>query len=360
MLNHTKSPFWPLAGRRRADEADDQPAGVETSPDVSSRLGSLMEQIDAGIAQSMERERSIQAGRRRQFAAEPPAPKVELPQAAVSQVAALQAAALAGAAAADPAAKPEPPKPEPPKVEHGSISSIHVEAPEEPVEIDPATNEALRAIAEQRKAAEALLLETCVLEERIKNEAIAAKAARAYEAAAKQAESAAAKVKTIAVAEAEARQRAEGSLHDRSIIVGEMQSIEELLTAKRKDADAAKASIARLEQQLAEAQRAAESVFADVALHESRKRECGTREAAAARSAAEAAARAVARKAELEAAEAEAKTARERAEALKAQLVATEQKGAGEDVQRLAARIAQQVQLARTSHNGYLNGKKAS
>lgn len=326
ILNQTKSPFWSLGGRRR--DRDETDLAVETSPEVSNKLGSLMQQLDAGIAQSIERERAVQTGRKRP-AAEPAAAAVEI--------------------------KAEVPA-ETPKVELGVIEP---DAQPEAVEADPATTEALRLIAEQRKAAEALLSETRALEDQIKNAAAAAHASRAYQAAKSKSDSAAAKVETVAAAEAEAKQRAEALVHDHSLLAGELKSIEDMVASKRREADAAKAEIAELERKLGEMQRSAQTVFSDLALHESRARECVTRETAAARSAAEAAARAAARKAERETAEAAAQTAQERAEALKAELPLT-QDGAIENLQRLTARISEQAQLARSLRNGSLNGQKAS
>jgi chromosome segregation ATPase len=286
-----------------------------------------MSQLDAGIAQSTERERATQAGRRRD-----------------------------SAAAAEPAAAAVPA--ETPKVELGVIEPSSDQAGA--AEVDPATSEALRLIADQRMAAEALLSETRALEDEIKNAAAAAHATRAYQAAKTKAEAAVAKVEAAVAAEAESKQRAEALVHDHSVLSGELKSIEQIVASKRREADATKAEIAELERKLSEKQSAAQSVFSDLALHESRARECSSRETAAARSAAEAAARAAARKAEREAAEASMQAASERADILKAALPAVQDAGAIEDLQRLTARITEQVQLARTLRKGSLNGQKAS
>jgi len=218
----------------------------------------------------------------------------------------------------------------------------------------------LRLIADQRKAAEALLSETRALEDQIKNAAVAAQAARAYQTAKAKADAAVAKAEAATVAENEAKQRSEALVHDHSILAGELKGIEGIVAAKRSEADAAKAEIAELERKLSEVQQAAQAVFSDLALHESRARECTARETAAARSAAEAAARTAARKAEREAAEAAVQAALERAELLKAAMPAAHDAGAIEDLQRLTARIAEQAQLARNLRNGSLNGQKAS
>jgi len=334
ILNQTKTPFWSLGGRRRDREEVEEPVEVQTSADVSSKLGNLMDQLDAGIAQSAERERAVQSGRKRES----------------------QAAAAEPAQVAEPAAPPPVPV-ETPKVELGVIEPEPAQATDE---VDPATVEALRLIADQRKAAEALLVETRALEDQIKNAAAAAQASRLYEAAAAKAKTALAKAESAAAAEVEARQRADGSEHDHSVIANELKSIEAIVAAKRKEADAAKAEIAEIERQLGDLQRAAQSVLSDLTMHESRARECGTREGAAARSAAEAAARAAARKTEREAAEAAATAARERAESLEAQLPSSGETGAMEDLQRLTERITEQVKLARSLRNGSLHGYKAS
>jgi DNA repair exonuclease SbcCD ATPase subunit len=338
ILNQTKSPFWSLGGRRRDRDETDEPTDVQTAPEVSSKLGSLMQQLDAGIAQSTERERATQAGRRREIhAVTDPAPADSAP-------------------VAEPAAAAAPA--ETPKVELGVIEPT----PEpEALEVDPATSEALRLIADQRKAAEALLSETRALEDQIKNAAVAAQATRAYQAAKTKAENAMAKAEAAASAEAEAKQRADVLVRDHSVLSSELKSIEQAVASKRREADAAKAEIAELERKLSEKQNATQTIFSDLALHESRARECSARETAAARSAAEAAARAAARKAEREAAEASVQAASERAEVLKAALPAAAQEaGAIEDLQRLTARITEQVQLARSLRNGRLNGQKAS
>lgn len=303
-----------------------------------------MQQLDAGIAQSTERERAVQSGRKRDIhpVADPAPvaePAVEMAQAPVE---------IAKVA-----------KTETARVELGVVERETTQAAEV-IEIDPATTEALRLIADQRKAAEALLSETRALEDQIKNAAVAAQATRAYQAAKSKADMALAKVTAAAAAEEEAKKRSESLVHDHSVLAGELKSIEEIVAVKRHEADSAKVEIAELERKLGEMQRAAQTVFSDLALHESRARECASRETAAARSAAEAAARTASHKGEREAAEASAQAAHERAELLKAALPATQDAGAIEDLQRLTARITEQVQLARNLRNGSLNGQKAS
>lgn len=352
ILNQTKQPFWSLGGRRRDRDETDESADGQSTPEVSSKLGNLMSQLDAGIAQSTERERATQAGRRRETAAaaEPAAaaapaeaPKAETPKAETPKGG---------------APKAETPKAEASKVELGVIEPSSDQA--ESVDVDPATSEALRLIADQRLAAEALLSETRALEDQIKNAAVAAQATRAYQTAKAKADAAVAKVEAAASAEAEAKKRADVLVHDHSVLSNELKGIEQTVAAKRREADAAKAEIAELERRLSEIQHSSQTVFSDLALHESRVRECTARETAAARSAAEAAARAASRKAEREAAEALVQAATERADVLKAALPAVQDEGAIEDLQRLTARITEQVQLARKLRTGSLNGQKAS
>ncbi|HZZ00735.1 MAG TPA: hypothetical protein VFE36_14300 [Candidatus Baltobacteraceae bacterium] len=308
---------------------------METAPEASSKLGSLMQQLDAGIAQSTERERATQQGRRRDLQpVADPAPVVQ------------SSSTVAEAPA------------ETPKVELGVIERDS--SPLLAVEVDPATSEALRLIADQRRAAEALLSETRALEDQIKNAAVAAQAMRAYKSAKAKADEAVAKVTSIVAAEAEAKQRADALVRDHSVLASELKSIETLVSAKRSEADAAKVEILELERRLSELQRTSQTVLSDLALHESRGRECSARETAAARSAAEAAARAGSRKTEREAAEAAAQAAHTSAEALEAALPPVQESGTIEDLRLLTARITEQVQLARNLRNGSLNGQKAS
>lgn len=341
IFKQSKPSFWSLTGRRDTVVEDEL---EQTPDDVSSRLGDLMGQLDAGIAQSTEREKVIQAGRRRQAAeADPLNVAAAEPVQPAAEAAPVKLAAAP--APAKPAAAPVPSKPV-----LAAVADPVIEP--EALEDDPEADEALRAIAEQRKAAEALLVEACVLEERIKKEAATAKIVRAYEAAENKAETASARAQAAAVAEEEATQRAGSTLRDHAVLANELKGIEDLLAGKRTEADAAKAQIAALEQQLAQVKHAAETVLSDVELHESRHRECLARETAAARAAAETAARIAARKAEREAAEAEVVAARERAAGLKAQLPSAPESDSMENVARLKARIAEQLQLSRKSHNG--------
>ena len=378
MFNQSKSSFWSRRNSGAAVEEEPQAA-----PEADSRLGSLMDQLDAGIAQSTERERANQAGRQRKAAAA----EVQIPTAAQWVVAGLAEEGPKTSAAATeepeivtplpakpvPHARPEKPivAARPPQAPTeirqapvelrqpvvaavtGVTDAVSGVTPADTAETDPATSQALSATTEQRKAAEALLLEACILEERIQKEAAAAAATRAYEAAEKNAESAAAKAQAAVQAEEDVRTAAETALREHSQLRAELKSIEEAIVVKHGEADAAKAEVAELENRLAEAQRNAQSALADLELHEVRKQEHAAKETAAANAATESAARLVASKTERETAQAEAEAARERARVLKAELPVADASDSQENVERLAARIAEQVQLARRARNGF-------
>jgi hypothetical protein len=208
-----------------------------------------------------------------------------------------------------------------------------------PAASDEGLTVAQRLVAEQRKAAEALLLEACVLEERLNSEVQAAQAASEYAAARAKADGA-------AILEQQAKELARASSEHSAVLAAERGDAEKLVVTTRADAEAAKAQVAELEQQLQDARRLAEQTFSTVGAHEARAKESAAKQAAAEQDAAEALARVVACQAERAAAEAEAKAAEERAEALKKELPVTTQSLAGiNDIQALAARIAKQASV---------------
>jgi hypothetical protein len=209
---------------------------------------------------------------------------------------------------------------------------------------DEATTEALRIIAEQRKAAEALLFEACALEDRLKNEANRAQAAAEYAAAQDQAQNAAS-------AERMAKQVALTKRERHAALATEREDLEELIVTKCAEREAARAKITELEQQLVEAQRSAEQIFSVLAAHEARAKECVEKQTAVEREATEAAVRVTACQAEREAAEMAAKAARERVEALKTESSTNDVAGI-EEARTLAARIAEQAAITRRSRNG--------
>lgn len=216
---------------------------------------------------------------------------------------------------------------------------------------DEATTEALRIIAEQRKAAEALLFEACALEDRLKNEANRAQAAAEYAAAQDKAQNA-------AIAERMANQVALTKRERHAALATERKDLEELMATKCAEREAARAKITELEQQLVEAQRSAEQIFSVVAVHEARAKECVEKQTAVEREATEAAVRVTACQAEREAAEMAAKAARERVEALKTESSTNDVAGI-EEARTLAARIAEQAAITRRSRNGSHRGSES-
>jgi chromosome segregation ATPase len=188
---------------------------------------------------------------------------------------------------------------------------------------DGALKAAQQLMAEQRKAAEALLREVSVLEDRLKNEAQAAQAAVDYDGART-------KVDTAATLEQQAKELAQTASERHGILATERKHAENLAANARADAKALRAQLAEIEQQLLQ--------------RESKASEAAQRESVAEREATEAAERVMACQLATVAAEKEAKEAKERADALKKELPSTAQGFAGiTDVQALAVRIAEQA-----------------
>jgi colicin import membrane protein len=178
-----------------------------------------------------------------------------------------------------------------------------------PVTTNGALDGAQRLIAEQRKAAEALLSEVCALEERLKGEAKAAQAAQAFAAANE-------KAKAAVILEQQAKELAASASESHRALVTEHKNAETKITD--------------LKQQLS-------------AL-EARTKECAAEEIVAERKAGEAKERIVACQAASVAAQKEAKAAEEHAAALKKELPESAQNLVGiNEVQTLAARIAEQA-----------------
>ncbi len=206
-----------------------------------------------------------------------------------------------------------------------------------PAASDAAIVAAQRLVAEQRKAAEALLREACVLEERLKSEAKVAQAVSEY-AMAK------AKAQNATILEQQAKELAQVSSEQRAVLAAELENAERLVATTRGDAEAAEAQVTALEQQLRDAQRSADQALLALESLEAHAKEVAEKQAAAEHEAAEATARAVACQAERATAENEAKAAEERAEALRKELPEPAQTLAGiDDVETLAARIAEQA-----------------
>jgi hypothetical protein len=196
-------------------------------------------------------------------------------------------------------------------------------APETAPSSDDALKAAQQLMAEQRKAAEALLREVAVLEDRLKNEAQAAQAAIDFDGAR-------VKVDKAALLEQQAKELAQTASERHGILATERKHAENLAANARADAKAMRTQLAELEQQLLQ--------------RESKASEALQRESVAEREATEAAERVMACQLATVAAEKEAKEAKERADALKKELPSTTQGFAGiTDVQALAVRIAEQA-----------------
>ncbi len=236
----------------------------------------------------------------------------------------------AAPAAQAPAKSVEPPPAEKALAEAKAVAVAKAENEERPAPAEepaPSGDGALQAaqqlMAEQRKAAEALLREVSVLEERLKNEAQAAQAAGEYT-------NLKAKVENAAILEQQAKELAQTASERHGVLATERKHAENLAANARADAKALRAQLAELEQLLLQ--------------REAKASEAAQRESVAEREAGEAAERVIACQLACVAAENEAKEARERAAALKKDLPSATQGFAGiTDVQALAVRIAEQA-----------------
>ena len=179
-------------------------------------------------------------------------------------------------------------------------------------------------VAEQRKAAEALLLQVAELEQRLQTEAHAAQAAADYTSAKEKAEAA-------AILEQQANELAHAAVEHHSAVLGERQEADKLVVATRADAEAANAKVAELQEKLRDARRLADQSLSALAPRENRAKELAASEAAAQRKAAEAAASVIACQSARAQAEKEAEEAKKWAEALTSEIA------------ELSTRIAQQA-----------------
>ena len=179
-------------------------------------------------------------------------------------------------------------------------------------------------VAEQRKAAEALLSQVAELEQRLQTEAHAAQAAADYTSAKEKAAAA-------AILEQQANELAHTAVERYNAVVAERQQAEKLVAATRADAETSKAKVAELQEQLREARRLSEESLSALAPRENRAKELAANEAAAQRKAAEAAASVTACQSARAQAEKEAEEARKWAEALTSEIA------------ELSTRIAQQA-----------------
>jgi chromosome segregation ATPase len=207
--------------------------------------------------------------------------------------------------------------------------------------------EALRLAAEQRKAAEALLLDACVLEQRIAAEATAVRAAREYAEAKERAEAVATEEQRVRASLAELSQSNATAWKNR-------KDAEERVASSRATLDQTNAQIADLERRLLEAKQVCDQAQTALQMNDQELTETREQEAEAKRRAEEAENRVAECNAAREAADIEAKAAGERAEQLRNALsTATNGFANVADVQALAARIAEQAAtLQQASHTG--------
>ncbi|HEY1655231.1 MAG TPA: hypothetical protein VGF86_08975 [Candidatus Tumulicola sp.] len=181
--------------------------------------------------------------------------------------------------------------------------------------VEPSTNgdalaEARRRIAEQRKEAEALLLEARALEEKLLSESSAA-----HEARERSNETSAALNRALA-AEQEARERVRQAEERHAQVKLERQQIDAVLTAGRLASEAASAEIAELKERLEHVMQVATDASTLLQSQEQRVVETAAKARTAQGELAEAAARLAQCQAEREAAEQAANAADERARAV--------------------------------------------
>lgn len=193
-------------------------------------------------------------------------------------------------------------------------------------------------VAEQRKAAEALLLQVAELEERLQTEAHAAQAAADYTSAKEKAEAA-------RILEQQANELAHAAVERHSAVLTERQEADKLVATTRADAETAKANVAKLQDQLRDARRLSDESLSALAPRENRAKELAANEAAAQRKAAEAAASVSACQAARAQAEKEAEEAKKWAETLTSEIA------------ELSMRIAQQAAEVNRSREVIVSAK---
>lgn len=192
----------------------------------------------------------------------------------------------------------------------GDLNGAHqtqpVESAQPNANID-ALEQARRRAAEQRVAAESLLLEARALEEQLLSESTAAHEAR------KRADEMAALTSRAIMAEQEARERARIASEQHARVTTERQRIETVLTAGRLASEAATAEIAELKRRLEDVLRVASDASALLHAHEQRAAEVAMTALKSEKELADAAAQLAERQSAREAAEREAKAAEARA-----------------------------------------------
>jgi hypothetical protein len=347
MFNPSKSPFKSFAaavglGNQLQSGADSGSVGepkaakeedVAQDGSISSRLRSMIADIEAGDA-SYEARRAAQLAARKAEA---------LKKNGESEP---QAAVVVSPPHQQPQERQQSKAVDPPEADE---AAARVAPAVPPVGADGLT-EAQRLAAEQRKAAEALLLEACVLEQRIAYEAKVEAAQHEYTKAKEKADNA-------AILEQQAKELAQASAERYVAVVSERKEAEQLVATCRSALDAARMQVAALEEQLREAQRFAEETASTLRSQEQHIAEIVAREVTAEREASEAAGRVTACLAAREAADKEAKSAQSRVDAVKQSLPSDTVDFAGmNDVRALAARIAEQASALkqRGSHMGVI------
>ena len=123
-------------------------------------------------------------------------------------------------------------------------------------------------VAEQRKAAEALLLQVAELEQRLQTEAHAGQAAADYKSAKEKAEAA-------AILEQQASELAHTAAEHHSTVLAQRREADNLLVTTRANAEAAKAKVAALQEQLRDARRLADQSVSALEPCEARAKEPG-------------------------------------------------------------------------------------
>ncbi len=288
-----------LGFNRLSDDFSDVPETTETSGETTaetSRLRRLLDDLKAGDPNAVDQ--STQSNGKAPVESATPATPV------------------------DEAAKA--PAEEKPKVEVAKVTASAPILNGERKAETAMSDDVFLLVAEQRKAAEALLLQVAELEQRLQTEAHAAQAAADYTAAKEKAEAA-------AILEQQANELARAAMEHHRAVVAERLEADDLLVTTRADAETSKAKVAELQEQLREARRLADQSLAALEPHEARAKELAANEAAAQKEAAEAAAGVTACQSARAQAENDAKEAQKRAEMLTSEIA------------QLSARIAQQT-----------------
>lgn len=352
------------AGDQQSDEnssdieelGSQSPAPLDGNSDVS-RLRRSIADLKASKMQQDAREAELSAAPSQDVEAAPETITVNAE--AAEKVVAAATAVVAAKAETDEKAEAQAPSVNASAAADNSIVKVETIMPDDGRSTVNASDEALstaqRLMAEQRKAAEALLSEVCALEERLNAEALEKNALGELRAANEKAEGAAILVQ-------HAKELAQAASERHRALADGRKSAEDVAVKARADAEAAKAKIAELQEQLREARQVAEQQASSIGLHEARAKECAQQEAAAQREATEADARVVESQTVCEVAAKEAKAAEQRAAARTQQLATKMQNGAGE-VQNLAQRIAEQASAlarAQSSSGKSSNGATVS